>query len=58
MSTATKHLEGLAGTVDSIAQERRPRPPLPVGRILIYLVLTIGMLLSVGPFLWMLAPPS
>ena len=55
MSTATKHLEGLAGSADSIAQEQRPRPPLPVGRILIYLVLTIGMLLSVGPFLWMLS---
>ena len=37
------------------ARQQRPRRPLPIGRILIYIALTLGMLLSIGPFLWMLS---
>lgn len=55
VSASASRAEPIAAGITYVAEEGRPRRPVPVGQILIYLVLVIGTLLSVGPFLWMLS---
>ncbi len=46
---------GMAPTVSGKAPAEGPPPPIDLGRVAIYAVLFAGVLIAVGPFLWMIS---